>query len=410
MTRLQRSTFFIACAVIGAMVGGLAMMGAAALTRAEEPAQEPPARPSISTTTTPGGEIAKPSKLAPQSSVLLAWTPGGLPPNTERVLERMTAVRAATTVEAGLDWIESSRSPEGTVLDRTPGGMAIPFENAYVEPADYADFVPLADRDEIRALEQGDAVLAQTSEELRGAGVGTTLLLKSGSLDVTGVVADVTTGGYEALTAGSAPERWPSVDRFVLVRIGPNADPKLVERRIRRLLEPGQGLRLRPSGVNPFLRYGDAVLPQLIMKKTFGEFSLRTQQGTDFFEIEKSWQARNIRVAHVPVLGSVRCHRALIPQLRAAMMELTERGLAYTINPGQFAGCFAARFVFGGLVHRISHHSWGVALDINASENPSGIRPNLDRRLVSVMRDHGFTWGGDWLVPDGMHFEWVAFD
>jgi len=104
------------------------------------------------------------------------------------------------------------------------------------------------------------------------------------------------------------------------------------------------------------------------------------------------------------------CHRALIPQLRAAMMELTERGLAYTINPGEFAGCFAGRFVFGGLVHRISHHSWGVALDINASENPSGIRPNLDRRLVNVMRDHGFTWGGDWLVPDGMHFEWAAFD
>jgi hypothetical protein len=25
------------------------------------------------------------------------------------------------------------------------------------------------------------------------------------------------------------------------------------------------------------------------------------------------------------------------------------------------------------------------------------------------MREHGFTWGGDWLVPDGMHFEWVSF-
>jgi hypothetical protein len=410
VTRLQRSAFRIACAITGALLGGLAMMGAAALTRDEEPPRRPAARPSISATLEPGKKIAKPSKLAPQRSVLLAWTPGGLPPATERVLERMTAVRAVTTVEAGLDWIESSRSPEGTVLDRTPGGMAIPFENAYIEPADYADFVPLADRDEIRALDEGDAVLAQTSEELRGAGVGTSLRLKGGSLDITGVVADATTGGYEALTAGSAPERWPAVDRYVLIRLAPKANPDLVGRRIRGLLDPGQTLRLRPSGVNPFLRYGDAVLPQLIMKKTFGEFSLRPQAGSDFFEVEESWRARNIQAAHVPVLGRVVCHRALIPQLRAAMMELTERGLAYTINPGEFAGCFAGRFVFGGLVHRISHHSWGVALDINASENPSGIRPNLDRRLVNVMRDHGFTWGGDWLIPDGMHFEWVAFD
>ena len=23
------------------------------------------------------------------------------------------------------------------------------------------------------------------------------------------------------------------------------------------------------------------------------------------------------------------------------------------------------------------------------------------------MREHGFTWGGRWTVPDGMHFEFV---
>ena len=103
MTRVQRSTFFIACAVIGALVGGLAMMGAAALTREDVPPREPAARPSISSSSAPEDDTAKPSKLAPQGSILLAWTPGGLPPNTERVLERTTAVRAATTVEAGLD-------------------------------------------------------------------------------------------------------------------------------------------------------------------------------------------------------------------------------------------------------------------------------------------------------------------
>ena len=173
------------------------------------------------------------------------------------------------------------------------------------------------------------------------------------------------------------------------------------------MLEPGQPLRFRPSGVNPFLRYGDAVLPQLTIKASFGEFAVRPVPGEQFFEIEESWRRRNIRTTTLPVVGEVTCHRSLIPQLRAAMKEVLARDLAYTIQRGQYGGCYAPRFVANG--HRLSHHTWGIALDLNVSENPPGIRPNLDRRLVTVMRDHGFTWGGDWLVPDGMHFEWVKF-
>ena len=28
---------------------------------------------------------------------------------------------------------------------------------------------------------------------------------------------------------------------------------------------------------------------------------------------------------------------------------------------------------------------------------------------MKILEDWGFTWGGRWLVPDGMHFEFVRF-
>ena len=408
MTRLQRNVFRVSCALVGILVGGLAMMGAAALTRPEPESSARPEHRKAVITEEPVVLAKEPSKLAPKRSILLAWAPGGLPRATERVLTRTDGVRTVATVEAGLDWLESSRSPDGTVIDRTPGGMAIPFENAYIDPESYAEFVSPSERDKVRSLGAGEALLAQTSEELRGGGAGLRLDLKGASLTVAGVVDDVTTGGYEALTAGAAPARWSAVDRFVLIRLERKANEGLVEKRIRSLLDPGQPLRLRPNGVNPFLRYGDAVLPQLVIKKTFGEFMAKPIAGDRFFEIEEAWRNRHIRVERVPVLGEVVCHRAVLPQLRAAMKEVQARDLAYTINPGQYGGCFGPRFL-NEQRHRISHHAWGISIDFNVSENPPGIRPNLDRRLVSVMRSHGFTWGGDWLLPDGMHFEWVEF-
>ncbi|MGH2726880.1 MAG: M15 family metallopeptidase, partial [Actinomycetota bacterium] len=41
--------------------------------------------------------------------------------------------------------------------------------------------------------------------------------------------------------------------------------------------------------------------------------------------------------------------------------------------------------------------------------NPYGEKPRQDPRLVALMERWGFTWGGRWLVPDGMHFEFVRF-
>ena len=53
-----------------------------------------------------------------------------------------------------------------------------------------------------------------------------------------------------------------------------------------------------------------------------------------------------------------------------------------------------------------SFHAYGAAVDINAPENAFGAKPTMDRRIVAIFEELGFNWGRDFLIPDGMHFEY----
>ena len=48
----------------------------------------------------------------------------------------------------------------------------------------------------------------------------------------------------------------------------------------------------------------------------------------------------------------------------------------------------------------------GIAIDLNASTNAYGAPPAMDPRVVDAFERWGMRWGGDFSVPDGMHFEW----
>ena len=400
----RRLTSNIAAAVVGAVVGAVVVLAAEGFTR--DLSRAPGERPSQ-----PAPELTveeASGSLALRRTILLAWAPGGLPRGTERALERMPAVVKATTVRAGLDWIESSRTSDGVELDTPPAGLAIPFEVAIVEPQEYAEYVPPSERDAILALEPGEAVLAQTESELRGAGLGLDIRTKGGRVTVTDVVSDVATQGYEALLAGRVPQTWQRVDNFVLVRVTKRSAQKAISARIQKMLAPGQALRIRAQGETPFLRYGDAVLPQLHIKATFGEFAA-APNADGSISVEKTWRDKNVVARDVPILGAVTCHRALFPQLTQAMQQVSDAGLGFTIDPRDFGGCYSPRFIDSNPGGRLSHHSWGIAFDLNAAQNRPGTRPDLDHRLVRIMEDNGFTWGGRWLIPDGMHFEWVRF-
>ncbi|CAN5717408.1 hypothetical protein BH24ACT26_BH24ACT26_21240 [soil metagenome] len=395
-------------AVVGALVGALVVLGVDGVDGVDGLARTPRPATGPQTSGFPQTRVEAPSQYkVADSRVLLAWSPGGLPSGTEKTLENMAGVRSATTVIAGLDWISAARARDGTPLDAPPRGFAIPWEVALIQPREYAAFVPAAERDVVLGLRRGEALLAETETALRGAGEGIEVDLGDRTLRASAVVSDIATNGYEALISGRAPRSWTRADRFVLVRLQRASRRFAVRRRILELLPPGKVLRIRAQGETPFLRYGDAVQSQMLIKSSFGEFAARPLPDGRI-EIEPQWLHRNIRRARVPVLGTITCHRAIFPQLREALREIVSDGVAYVIDrdPGEFGGCFNPRFIDRQPGGRLSHHAWGIALDINVSENAFGTPPDQDKRLVDRMEAWGFTWGGRWLIPDGMHFEW----
>ena len=350
-----------------------------------------------------------PSVREATSKVLLAWSPFDIPSTLARRLTRMPEVLYATTVHAGLEWIVATRSAEGTELDRIQKGFAIPWELAVIDPLEYSRFVPASERERVAALAPGEVLLARTEAALRAAEPGAEIRLQDGlRYEVAGVVSDQATQGYEGLVTAPVPDEWLRADQFVLATLRKGGDRSRVERKIHSLAGPAHNTRVRAEGETPYLRYGDAVQPQMFIKETFGEFSARPLDDGSI-EIDKTWREANLATERVPLLGPATCNVSFFPMLRAAMREIIDRGLAFTINREQFAGCYSPRFVDRLAGGRLSHHSWGIAVDLNAAENATGTRPDQDRRLVEILESYGFTWGGRWIRPDGMHFEWVRF-
>lgn len=53
----------------------------------------------------------------------------------------------------------------------------------------------------------------------------------------------------------------------------------------------------------------------------------------------------------------------------------------------------------------LSSHSWGMAIDINASTNKLNTKGDMNARIVETFLKHGFMWGGNFKRLDPMHFE-----
>ncbi|HEV8683163.1 MAG TPA: M15 family metallopeptidase [Actinomycetota bacterium] len=392
---MRRTGATIAAAVAGAVTGAALMLAI--------PLPGVPIDP-VPRTTSPPPRVVGDAPIR----TLLAWSPSGLPPGYAAKVRALPSVRRAVEVYSGFAWLTGWRGATRPEREPSPG-LAVPVEVAAVDVAEYRAFLPPADRSALAGLADGGALLGRTGAELRGGGPGGTLTFGGTTLRVKGILEDELIGAHEVLVSRSMGTRLGIVrPRYLLVAPRTSVSRRRVEAGLRKALPPGVRLRVRAPGETPVFRHGDAVLPPVALKELFGEFAAEPIAG-GFLRVDGRWVAQNIRTARVPRLGTVRCHRRIIPMLRQALQELVDRSLAGLVDPAQYGGCYSPRFLNRSPAAGISHHAWGVALDLNVAQNPYGAEPRMDRRVVEVFERWGFTWGGRWLVPDAMHFEFMRF-
>jgi hypothetical protein len=305
-------------------------------------------------------------------------------------------------------WMAASRSADGAIVDRPSPPFRIPLDTFAVDPDEYAPFVPEALRAEVtEALRDGRGVLGTASAELRRLDVGGTIAIGSERVEIGAVVPDDAVGWSELLVSRETGERLGiERERYLLglPRSGSLSEAAFTKR-IAALLPADTRIRVDAPGATPYVRVASGVRPPAFMKQVFGEFAA-TPRADDpvYLTIDPAWVEANIVTRNVPLLGDVTCHRDLLPPLIGALEDLEAEGLGDLVKV--YSGCWAARTVARSPTAPPSYHSYGAAIDINAPDNPYGQPPTMDPRLVETFERWGFNWGGDFLIPDGHHFEY----
>ncbi len=264
------------------------------------------------------------------------------------------------------------------------------------------------------AISRGQLVLNQTSANLRGAQVGDTLDLIAADGNarrfVLGYIApDADVGGSELVMSTDQADVLGADIVSRVVMFGQIPREALDQALAANGLIDGQGVRINKSW-NPF--NPDSVISSTRTKVLLGEFDYRIN-GDGNLSLDRDWVAASVQRVDFRSIGiRASCHRSIVGDLQAALDEVAANGLAGAIDLGNtntYGGCYNPRFArvsasFGS----VSRHAWAMAIDMNTTTNAQGNTPRMDCRVVRIFRKHNFAWGGNFLTPDGMHFEWVG--
>jgi len=115
-----------------------------------------------------------------------------------------------------------------------------------------------------------------------------------------------------------------------------------------------------------------------------------------------NWKVQKLH-SWFPV-SELRIHKHFWPLLQHAFFDLEKLGLQEEIRSCH--NCFQLAHIHHSPV--LSVHSWGVALDLNADDNPTGSMGTWSEAFINVMtRNHiycGLNWTG---YKEPMHFSMV---
>lgn len=117
---------------------------------------------------------------------------------------------------------------------------------------------------------------------------------------------------------------------------------------------------------------------------------------------------------HIPALpNKMYINKDIVHVFEETMNELIAIGAYKEIVT--FDGMFNVRYIRGSKT-KLSIHSWGLAIDLNASHNPLGFSKDqatakglhpFSKTFDQVWRDLGWTCGIDFSRHDGMHYEYT---
>ena len=392
---MHRSTWLAVVALLAAACtsGTSAPAPTASGTAADVPAAADPSTPEPTPT--------------PEPRTVVMWARGGLPADLAPAAARLPGVLAAVHVRSDTLGLVGSRDADGTEVDALEPGWRIPVEVMAIDPA-MAETLPAGPtRDAVAALRPGQVLLPASSAALRRLGPGGTIdLVGADGLVVAAIVEDDVLGRDEVVVHVADADR-VGLDAEGSLRLLHDGDdgPALVEA-LQSLAPDDTAVRVVGATGDQPARRAPLVLGLPEVKDRFGEFAFRDDDADREITPSAAWVDEHIVLAEVPLLGSVRCHEAIVDDLRGALQAVVDAGLGDTIDRDLYGGCYHARRIGRG--SSLSRHSWGIAIDINVDLSQAGMGPVPEPGVVEAFADHGFRWGGLFLHPDNHHFEWVG--
>lgn len=362
--------------------------------------RDDPEKPDKKKIVTPAVVAASPAIGMPTLSIT---TSRELFPQVAAAARALPEVVGVAEMSEATRWLDSWNET-GQPANRPPAGFQIPMDVGSINPAEYQTLFPEGEAGQLRDLPVDAAIISRTAAGLRGIKRDGYLLIQGRNLRVVGVVDDELTRNHEVIVNNQTGDSLGTgQSRYLEVMLGSFDDAPKVARELRKLIPSGVPARVRGPLTSGF-GDGGRLLSLGAIKATFGEFAAQTGHGTNIV-IPQEWIDSRTAVESVPLLGEFRCNKDLFPQLRGAMANIEREGLSYLINSSDFGGCFSARFTRSG--DNLSRHAWGIGVDLNVNSNLMGQTPRMDPQIIKIMEDWGFSWGGNWTVPDGMHFEYV---
>lgn len=130
-----------------------------------------------------------------------------------------------------------------------------------------------------------------------------------------------------------------------------------------------------------------------------------------FLDDHAAWEAQILAAFELPFalhycgapVRRLRAHHLVGPDLVAVFVDIQAEGLEAEVR--EFNGVYAFRQKRTN-PHEFSVHTFGAAIDLNASRNPLGGQSTQHPGLIEIFKAHGWTWGGDFSgTRDPMHWQ-----